>query len=390
LRRTSGDHGRAGTGQAHHWRDGRAGASCRSASATSRPTRCARTRALADKTASRHGYLVNQCPPRRSRSGRQAPATAVGRVVRVASRSYHVVLPCPPIAAALLRARRRAHPHRAVVSSGGIEPARRSNGELVALDSRSWRRQPGPRTAGVAKHGDLAHRRSAGDLDSQGVHETDRGECDRVSLSAQSRSDRAGVRTLSPHLDENAELLRLALNEAQFHTATFDRFASRSCRGGAARPTDPTQWRPSVVATALRASLWPAPSAARSNRSPPITAPISRVMSGGWFARDTSRLRSWRHRSRRGGQAGRQGVRRTDAKGPLTASPGRARRAGRMISVDLEFAVSAAHRRTSASRATTRTSCRPSSSTSVRRLVSSAAYRGAARREGLASSVFSA
>jgi zinc protease len=132
-----------------------------------------------------------------------------------------------------------------IVSPTGIEAwlVQEHTVPLVALDFafRGGASQDPADKPGVANMATSLLDEGAGDLDSKSFHERVEAKAIELSFSANRDETMGGMRTLSIHLDEAAELLRLGLTEARFDPTDVERMREQIESGLRRETTSPNE-----------------------------------------------------------------------------------------------------------------------------------------------------
>ena len=173
------------------------------------------------------------CNGRRPRNSRRGPAA----IILAAAVSLAAALMAAPAAGATTIER--------VVSPSGIEAwlVQEHTVPLVALDFafRGGASQDPADKPGVANMTTSLIDEGAGDLDSKAFHERIAAKAIELSFSANRDQTSGAMRTLSAHLDEAAELVRLSLTEAHFDTVDMDRIREQIMSGLRRETTSPNE-----------------------------------------------------------------------------------------------------------------------------------------------------
>jgi zinc protease len=182
-----------------------------------------------------------------------------------------------------------------VVSPSGIEAwlVQEHTVPLVALDFafRGGASQDPADKPGVANMATSLIDEGAGDLDSKAFHERIAAKAIELSFSANRDQTSGSVRTLSAHLDEAAELLRLSLSEAHFDAVDMDRIREQIMSGLRRETTSPNEMATQRWwSTAFAGHPYGRPVRGTLETVPTITAADLKSYVRRVFARDTLKI----------------------------------------------------------------------------------------------------
>ncbi len=182
-----------------------------------------------------------------------------------------------------------------VVSPSGIKAwlVQEHTVPLVALDFafRGGASQDPVDKPGVANMATSLIDEGAGDLDSKAFHERVAAKAIELSFSANRDQTSGSVRTLSAHLDEAAELVRLSLAEAHFDTVDMDRIREQILSGLRRETTSPNEMATQRWwSTAFPGHPYGRPVRGTLESVPSITAADLKAYVRRVFARDTLKI----------------------------------------------------------------------------------------------------